>query len=181
MKVCACLLLLLLAIGHAGSSRAATISYDAIDVSGNTWQYNYSITNTTQASGLDEFTVYFNLNDYANLTVESSPNDWSSIVAQPDPQLPADGFFDAQSLGSGLSLNSSQSGFSVDFTWLGSEAPGAQPFDIVDPTTFATLESGTTAAIAPVALPAPLWLLCVGILMLTIMSRRPLRGVVRPG
>jgi hypothetical protein len=47
------------------------------------------------------------------------------------------------------------SGFSVQFVWLGSGTPGAQPFEVYDPLTFNLLVSGTTtpgpAAVIPAA------------------------------
>jgi hypothetical protein len=120
------------------------VSFSTTDISGNTWQYDYTITNNTAINPIGELTVFYALGQYSNLMVESSPGNWSSIVSQPDPGLPADGFFDAQALDNGLASGTSQGGFAVQFTWLGQGTPGAQPFDIVDPNTFTTLASGYT-------------------------------------
>jgi hypothetical protein len=157
--------LLLATIALVPTTHATTVTYAPTDISGSTWQYHYSITNNTQPSNIGEFTVFFTLGQYSNLSVQASPGNWSSIVAQPDPNLPADGFFDSQALDSGLVPGKSQSGFAVQFTWLGSGTPGSQLFNIVDPKTFATLEAGsTTAATSPVPLPASLLLLMSGLL-----------------
>jgi len=122
----------------------AQVSYTATDISGNTWQYNYTLTNNTSINPIGEFTVFYTLGQYSNLTVESSPGNWSPIVAQPDSGLPADGFFDAQALDAGLAAGKSAGGFSVDFTYLGQGTPGTQLFNIVNPYTYATLSTGYT-------------------------------------
>ena len=43
--------------------------------------------------------------------------DWDVIAVQPDPALPADGFFDALALSPGASLSDP---FAIAFVWLGS-------------------------------------------------------------
>jgi hypothetical protein len=158
----------ILAFGPA--TYASTIAYTATDISGNTWQYDYSITNNTLPSNIGEFTTFFTLGQYSNLSVETSPGNWSSIVAQPDPGLPADGFFDAQALNAGLAPGQTQGGFAVRFFWLGQGAPGAQTFNIVDPNTFATLEAGTTTLATP--LPASSVLMLSGMVGLALLVRR---------
>lgn len=152
------------------AAHASTITYTATDVGGSTWQYDYSLTNNSEPSDIGEFTTFFTLSQYSNLSVESSPGNWSSIVAQPDPGLPADGFFDGQALDAGLAPGQTQGGFAVRFTWLGQGAPGAQTFNIVDPSTFATLEAGTTTLVTP--LPASFLLMLSGMAGLALCARR---------
>jgi hypothetical protein len=128
-----------------------------------TWQYNYTITNTTSAASalpaIDEFTIYFGLGTYSNLSVVSSPSNWGSLVAQPDPILTSDGFFDAQADDSGLAAGATSTSFSVDFTFADLGTPGAQTFNIVDfndPSTYANpLQVGLTRLASPVAVPEP--------------------------
>jgi hypothetical protein len=122
----------------------AQVSYTATDISGNTWEYTYTVTNGGMATPLGEFTVFFNLGQYTNLMVESSPGNWSSIAAQPDPGLPASGFFDAQALNAGLAPGATLGGFSAEFTYLGQGTPGTQLFNMVNPNTYATLSAGYT-------------------------------------
>jgi hypothetical protein len=133
-----------LACLSASPGAEAQINYTVTEVSGSTWQYDYTITNTFTPANVGEFTVFFTLGQYANLSVENSPGTWSSIVAEPDPNLPADGFFDSQALNNGLASGSTQSSFSVDFTWLGTGTPGAQTFNIVDTSDYSTLYAGST-------------------------------------
>ena len=122
----------------------AQVSYTATDISGSTWQYNYTVTNNLPGANLLEFTTFFAQGEYSNLTLSSSPGNWSPIVAQPDPNLPAAGFYDSQALDSGLTSGASQSGFSVQFTYDGAGTPGPQTFNFVDPNSFATLVAGLT-------------------------------------
>jgi hypothetical protein len=91
------------------------------------------ITNPLSAPA-SEFTIFFNANQFSNLAVVASPAGWSSIVAQPDLGLPADGFFDTLSLTTGLLPGGSQSGFSVQTKYGGSG----------DPVTFENLNVGNT-------------------------------------
>jgi len=125
---------------------SAQVSYTVTDVSGSTWEYNYSILNSTAVTSIGEFTVFYTLGEYSNLKLESSPANWSSIVAQPDASLPADGFFDALALdASGLTHGNTASGFSVEFTYLGKGTPPSQVFNIVDPNTYYTEVVGETS------------------------------------
>ena len=66
-----------------------------------------------------------------------------------------------------------QGGFAVQFTWLGAGTPGAQPFEIVDPDTFQTLESGSTTV---VPLPATGWLLGWATGLIAWRARNRARG-----
>jgi len=149
--------LLLLGIHTA---MAATIQYSLSNITGNTWQYDYVVSNDLSGSNIDEFTVYFAFGQYANLSVVSAPTNWDPLVVQPGNFLNNDGYFDALALGNGITPGSSLGGFSVQFDYLGSGAPGAQSFDIVDPNTFAIIESGQPS---PVPLPASILLFASGL------------------
>jgi hypothetical protein len=132
---------------------SAQVTYTATDVSGSTWEYNYTITNNTPINPIGEFTIFYTIGLYSDLTLELSPSNWSSIVAQPDPGLPADSFFDAQALDAGLASGKTANGFSVEFTYLGKGTPGSQLFNIVDPSTYATLAVGNTTMVGTTAAP----------------------------
>jgi len=133
-----------LLIAHSAN---AQVSYTATDISGSTWEYNYTITNNLGVN-LTEFTTFFTQGLYTNLDVLSAPSNWEggggALAIDPDPSIPADGFFDAEASDAGLAPGASQSGFSVEFTYLGTGTPGAQLFNFVDSSSFATLEAGNT-------------------------------------
>jgi hypothetical protein len=128
----------------SATARAGVIEYDITNVGGSNWRYDYTVTNDELAGGMWEFTIWFALGLYESLSVAASPASWDSLVVQPDPNLPADGFFDSVSLDLPLARNASVGGFSVLFTWLGTGTPGSQPFDFVNPETFVSIDSGVT-------------------------------------
>ena len=130
-------------------SQATTIEYNVSSLGGSVWQYDYMIENDTLTDPIAEFTIYFPETLYENLVVSSSPLEWDSIVVQPDTGLPADGFFDALSLSTGLAPGASAGLFSVTFNFLGTSSPADQFFDVYD-ANFNLLDSGTTSPLSPV-------------------------------
>lgn len=158
---------LVAALVASGPATATVIEYEATNLVGNTWQYDYTVTNDTLGFDIEELTIFFDLNLYENLASPSGPAGWDPIVIQPDPALPDDGFYDALALVAGIAPNASLGGFSVVFDYLGTDAPGAQLWNIVDPFTFETLEAGLTVLAQPTApVPAPpvLWLGIAGLI-----------------
>lgn len=159
------------------ASEATSIHYDVENVSANTWRYHYFVENDSLSSPIHEFTIFFDLGLYSALQVFSNPSDWDSLVAQPDPALPDDGFFDALALGGGIATGSGQGGFSVQFEWLGGALPAAQFFTVVDPVTFETLDSGLTEArTSVVPEPGTLWLLGTALTLSARSMRKKYRG-----
>lgn len=63
------LLLLLMSISWA---HATTIDYTATQLGATRWRYDYTIHNDTLGGALDEFTIYFNENLFANLANDES-------------------------------------------------------------------------------------------------------------
>ena len=152
---------------------ATVINYNAVNLSGDTWRYNYSITNDTLSQDIKEFTIWFDLGLYDNLSILNSPLDWDSIAIQPDARIPAEGFFDSLALSSGVAVGESLSGFSVVFDWLGQNTPGSQFFEIIDPFSFNTIDSGFTTEIVDtpsVPEPSVLLLLIPGLLLIRLLS-----------
>jgi len=147
MKTTALFVTLASGLMAIASSANAQVSYTATDISGSTWEYNYTITNDLTVN-LTEFTTFFNVGQYNNLEVVSAPSNWEGgggvLAINPDPSLPAAGFFDAEAADAGLAPGASQGGFSVEFTYLGGGTPGPQLFNFVDSSTYATLEAGNT-------------------------------------
>lgn len=159
------IVLSILIISTIQSANATTIAYDINNISGNTWEYAYTVTNDTLGIDIEEFTIYFGEGLYENLVVGSTPVSWDPIVIDPDSQIPDDGFYDALALTGGITSGASLGGFSVQFDYLGTGTPGVQWFDIVDPDTFFAIDSGITQLVA-VPLPATVWLLVSGMLAL---------------
>jgi len=161
----------LLATGLA-PAWATTVSYDLANVGGSTWAYSYTVSNDTLGVDIEEFTVFFDVNLYANLSLVASPAGWDPIVIQPDGAIPDDGFYDALALSGGIMPGNSLSGFSVQFDFLGTGTPGDQLFDSVDPLSFASLDSGFTQAAAVIPLPAALWLFMSGLAGFSALGKK---------
>jgi hypothetical protein len=141
---------------------ATTIFFGVENLGGNTWEYAYTIENDTLGFNIEEFTIYFEHGLYDNLLVTTPMADWDELAVNPDVILgsPEDGFFDALALGSGIAPGQTLSGFSVSFDWLGAGSPGTQTFEVVDPDTFVSVDSGDTA---PIPEPATSLLLGAGL------------------
>jgi len=137
------------------TSDATTIVYDLSNVAGNTWQYDFTITNDTLPGAIDEFTVFFDRNLFENLQAGSQPADWDPFVAQPDPSIPADGFFDVLALAGGIDPGTTLGGFQVLVDFLGTSTPGNPYFTIVDPNSFATIAEGVTRSSVAAQVPEP--------------------------
>ena len=162
---------LMVLLGCIVRAEATTITYDVNNIAGNRWEYVYTVNNDTLAGNILEFTVFFAASSYENLLADATPSDWNPLVIQPDTSLPADGFYDSLALVSGIAPNTSLSGFTVSFDFLGSGTPGNQPYDIVDPATFETIVSGNTRLNSSnVPEPGELPMLIIGVSMFMVIS-----------
>lgn len=152
------------------TSQATLIEYDVQNIVGNTWEYTYTVTNDTLASDIELIDVFFTLGLYENLVPTVTPAGWDPLVFQPDPGLPDDGIYDVLALFvPGIAPGDTLGGFGVQFDFLGIGTPGDQYFDIVDPFTFDSVDSGMTQASStsppmPVPEPSISWLIGVGLL-----------------
>lgn len=165
----------LLILGITSPSYATSILFNTTDLGGGTWEYEYTVTNDTLLTDIEEFTVFFEYGLYDNLIVTTplTPG-WDELTANPVLIFgsPNDGFYDALALGLGIAPGNTASGFSVSFNWSGAGTPGSQPFDIVDTLTFLTIASGitTSSSGAPIPEPGTLMLLGSGITGITGLS-----------
>jgi len=163
------LIIVLLVVGVSATVSATTILYDVRDLGSGKFEYEYSVTNDTLAVDIEEFTIFFDMVLYSNLSLTLTPTGWDPLVIQPDIALPADGFYDALALVSRISPGDTLGGFGVSFDWLGTGTPWSQLFEVVDPTTFETLDSGATI---PVPEPLSILLLASGLGGLAIVKGR---------
>lgn len=131
-------------------ARAGYVDFAATALGGNLWRYDYTINNTGPSIAFDELTVYFDSASYALLSGPSAASGWDAIAIQPDSGIPADGYYDALSLGGLVANGATISGFSVSFEFLGAGAPDVQRFEFLNSNDFSVVLSGSTSPTAPV-------------------------------
>lgn len=136
------------------------IIYTVENVAGNHWSYTYQVQNISLSEGIEEFTIWFDLGKYQNLTIQSSgvSSEWVESIWQPAPLLLDDGGYDARTMASMIPIGQSVSGFAVSFDWLSIGTPGTQYYEIINMNTVQTIDSGMT-----VLIPEPS---CVGLMLL---------------
>jgi hypothetical protein len=139
------------------AASAAIITTDYTNTGSNSWTVDYSIENDN-AYQIEEVSIFFDYLNYENISILSSPNDWDSIIFQPDASFPDDGLFDSLALGAGINQGDTLSGFTLSFDWIGSNSEEmSQYFEVVDPATWDVLDSGytTNAITGTVDVPEP--------------------------
>ncbi|PLY40121.1 hypothetical protein CSZ94_22775 [Janthinobacterium sp. ROICE36] len=165
--------LLALLLCAMSAAHATSIGYTATSLGGTQWRYDYTVSNTTLAMPIAEFTLFFSVGQYVKLHNISTAPGWDVLLVQPDVAIPASGYLDALALAGGIVPGATATGFSVTFDYLGAGSPGAQPFSILDPVSFIALDTGSTQP-AAIALPATPWLLLAGVLAMACQRRRQL-------
>ncbi len=121
------------------------LTYSLENIDGSRWQYNYQLQNIALEKPIEEFTIWFSANDYDNISVAAQDSLWDFALLLDVPNL-GEGF-DGLAIGEGVSKGQGSSLFSVSFDWLGTGIPGSQFFEIVDTTTYQTLDSGSTTEV----------------------------------
>lgn len=160
----------------AASARATNVTYEASHVGGTQWRYDYTVSNDTLAVAIEEFTIFFDHTLYANLAGAGSAAGWDLLLIAPDAAIPAAGYFDALALAGGIAPGATLGGFSLIFDYFGSGAPAAQAFSVLDPVSFAQLDSGVTVTASAVPMPPSAALVLAGLMLLTLRLRRTATG-----
>ncbi|MFT3818345.1 MAG: hypothetical protein QM750_12040 [Rubrivivax sp.] len=169
-----------LALGLAALStvsQAALVGVSYSLLSGSTWQASFSFSNGAGEDPAPGLTVFFDEALYANLANAVAPAGWDPLVVQPDLVLGA-GFFDAYVYDDADALQPGQtlSGFSVQFDFLGTGAPGTLGYEFYrfDGNDLVSLQTGTTITVPAADLPEPAtaWLGAAALLGLLGASRR---------
>jgi hypothetical protein len=166
------------AVSGIAPATAATVIGQYTQLGGHAWQASFTVV-AGASQVIEGFLIDFDFDKASHLALLASPAQWDTLVLQPDATLLAAGQLDALALpGTSIRNGAQLSGFSVEFDWLGTTAPGALPFAIYDPSSFVVLETGTTTPMAGAAgVPEPAsWLL--GALALGLLAaqsaQRPL-------
>lgn len=148
------------------------IQYSTSHLGGTQWRYDYTVSNDSLATPIEEFSVFFETGLYANLHDASTAPGWDRLLIQPDPAIPAAGYFDALALASGIAPGATQGGFAVVFDYLGAGLPPPQAFSLWDPLTSVELDTGTTTPLATLPLASTSWLLLAALLRSAWRRRR---------
>ena len=159
----------------AGSAGPVSVQYALVPMGGNVYRYVYTITNNgslPSGAAIKLFDILFDPTLYQESSLQivtsqvnnSLTSQWQQQILTSLPSLPAD--YDALAIGgnTGITVGSTVSGFAVQFTWLGTGLPGAQPFQVYDPssTPFQLLQTGQTTATAPTPAASTFSLLLIG-------------------
>lgn len=159
------LFLLVLAI-YCPTSSAVLINTETTNLGGQDWSMEISVTNNDQASGINEFTLYFDETLFSNLTLISSPTGWDSLVVQPDALLGA-GFFDSYSAAP-LALGQNISGFVVGFKSLATNLPTHWAFDVYADNLVYLASGDSETKVSSVPESSSLLLMMLGLLALRV-------------
>jgi hypothetical protein len=143
------------------SARADGVQYQATQVSGDTWQYTYTVTGTPLSAN-QAFTVFFDPTLASNLVDTSldttdpaslAAENWLSFSIPFDPSLDSDGFYSALAL---VADDSMTEAFTVTFDFSGLGKPGSQMFSIDQFDAFGNLVMNLqTGETTPVGVTAP--------------------------
>ena len=175
MRAFASLWVTVLALLMPASVQAAVITFTSTALGGNLWRNDYIVQTGPQDPPVDEFTIYFSNDLYANLVLDQSVPGWDILVVQPDSVLTSDGFVDLLALNAPLAANDLLSGLSIRFNYLGSGTPPSQAFEIVDPLDFSVISSGMaqpSTISTPVPAPDTLALVLIGLACSALLYSR---------
>ena len=121
------------------------------------YQYIYTVTNVSLATPVSWFSVDFDpaFYDESSLLVTSfGLGNWTEQILASVPGLPTQ--YDAyKTIGAPLGIGDSETGFTIQFTWLGTGTPGSQAFTVYDPGTLNVLNTGLTTLVGAPPPPPP--------------------------
>ena len=113
------------------------------------WMCEYEVINTNLDTPAKGFDIFFDPGLYSNITFPDggSVDQWNEVIAYDiDFNLSKYTTYGAMENGSGILPGGSVSGFVVTFSWLGSNIPQPQDYQIYD-SSFDVLDSGQTVIV----------------------------------
>jgi hypothetical protein len=169
----------------ANPAKAIIIDYDLTSLGGNSYRYDYTVTNDDLLGAgvaIDWFAilfdpVFYDENSLAIVTQDPPASDWDELILASGVSVPA--AYDVFALAGGIAVGASVSGFAVQFNWLGAGLPGVQDVEVYrfeDDDSISLLETGTTRPVSlTVPEPGTLALLFLGAVVAsaTWLRRRP--------
>jgi hypothetical protein len=157
----------------APASQAAVVLSDYQLIEPGRWVVDFTVINDGTPALISNFTI--DLPDFTDLVLLDSPATWDTLLVQPDPSIPDDGFLDSFAIdpADALTLGESIDGFRVQFDFAGG-VPPALPFVISD-SSFTPLFSGTTR-VSAVPEPTSALLAALGLCGVGLGAARRSRG-----
>ena len=163
-------LALVLLVATANGDPNSQIAYTLTDLGAGNWEYNYTVSNLGLAQALEKFSISFDYDLYDNLAITTylpPAVDWIENISPVDQPSQTVGIYDAmtQSTPQSLGIGHSAGIFAVSFDRLGLDQPGPQLYEIIDPTTLETIDSGWT-------IPEPLTMTLLSGGLIVILRKR---------
>lgn len=169
----------------ANPATAIIIDYDLTSLGGNSYQYDYTVTNDGSLGAgvaLEWFAILFDpaLYDEFSLSIvtpDPPASEWDELILGSGVGVPA--AYDVFALAGGIAVGASVSGFAVQFDWLGAGLPGVQDVEVYrfeDGDSISLVETGTTRPESlTIPEPSTLALLFLGAVVAstTWLRRRP--------
>lgn len=164
----ACVLGLWLTTGAASAQPVQFVAVDIVDAQPGVDLWRYDYVSSGALGEFEGFTLLFDRNAYAGLSLVAPPpaGAFDAAVAQPNIGLSVDGLLSLtaqRSIGAGEAFS-----FSVRFARLGTGTPGSQPFERYADDLHIT-GSGVTSAVPE---PATIALLLAGLVAVGLRVRR---------
>ena len=129
------------------ATAATKIIYELNNLGSGRWSYTYDVININLPEGIEEFTVWFDVELYENLTLgtlDPPASNWDEILWQPVPPIGTNGGYDALAMNLDILPGEHVYGFAVSFDWLGTGEPGLQYYEVINPVDFSVINSGFT-------------------------------------
>jgi hypothetical protein len=120
----------------ANPAKAIIIDYDLTSLGGNSYQYDYTVTNDDPLGAgvaIDWFAILFDPASYeenslAIVTPDPLASEWDELILGSGVDVPA--AYDVFAPAGGIAVGASVSGFAVQFDWLGAGLPGVQDVEV---------------------------------------------------
>ncbi len=141
-------------LANAAILPSTAITYVSNALGGDVFEHRYTIDTTGLDAAFDQLTLYFNVNQYASVSILQAPALWGTIVVERDEFLGSDAYFDAlfaQAYDKNTPLIDT---FTLQVTRFPNMPQRDQYFQLLWSDTISVVAEGFTSRVAPVPEPA---------------------------
>ncbi|MHC6647387.1 hypothetical protein ACYTPF_12510 [Alteromonas sp. HB246098] len=171
-------MLIVLHLVIVNTANAALIEHSLKKIDSSSYEVEFAIFNTSSAP-VKAFTLYFDYDFFAGISITSTPADWDSFAVQPDQILGVNepGFADFYSSTVAIGPNNYLKGVLITFDWNGMGEIASAPFyfETYDPSTFAVLSSGYST-LKSVSVNEPKTLVVFLLVLIVVISKTYVRS-----